>query len=24
LLRGLLFPVRHRPTTPGRSLPLSL
>jgi hypothetical protein len=23
LLRGLLFPVRHRPTTPGRSLPLS-
>lgn len=24
LLRGLLFPVRHRPTTPGRSLPHSL
>lgn len=24
LLRGLLFPVRHRHTTPGRSLPPSL
>ncbi|MFE5087868.1 hypothetical protein [Streptomyces mirabilis] len=24
LLRGLLFPVRHRPTTPGTSLPPSL
>jgi hypothetical protein len=24
LLRGLVFPVRHRPTTPGRSLPHSL